>query len=234
MTVRLGFAVATAMDPDVLILDEVLAVGDVNFRLKCYQRISKIRAKSAIIFVSHNTDQLIQVCSRGVVINAGRIMAEENIEKAIAYYGELTKTILNGASSIVQDEMKNLRIDCPQRFSFGEKLPIQIEYFSEKKVESCDLKIHIRDTAGLTIAELYTRTRGVNLSLERGKNRISIKFGPLHLKKGKYHMALALLDRNTNEHLHWSERIQDLESVNEFTTGGVYQVPAEIEMLKLE
>jgi lipopolysaccharide transport system ATP-binding protein len=133
MTVRLGFAVATAMDPDVLILDEVLAVGDVNFRLKCYQRISKIRAKSAIIFVSHNTDQLIHVCSRGVVINAGRIMAVENIEKAIAYYGELTKTILNGASSIVQDEMKNLRIDCPQRFSFGEKLPIQIEYFSEKK-----------------------------------------------------------------------------------------------------
>jgi lipopolysaccharide transport system ATP-binding protein len=225
MTVRLGFAVATALDPDILILDEVLAVGDVDFRRKCYDRISRLRKKAAVVFVSHNADQLIQVCSRGVVLNTGRMMADESIEKAIACYSELAKPLVNSAGSLASDKQSNLRIECPQSFGFGETLAIFIDYSSERKVEICDVKIQIRDAIGSTIAEFYTRTRGLALRLERGANRIRIDLGPMHLKKGNYHLALALLDRDTNEHLYWSEQIQLLLAVNELTTGGAYQLP---------
>src|SRR5688572_17263205 len=62
MQVRLGFAVATALNPDVLLLDEVLAVGDASFRNKCYNRIGSLRQRAATIFVSHTMDQVCQVC----------------------------------------------------------------------------------------------------------------------------------------------------------------------------
>ncbi len=68
---RLGFAVATALDPDVLILDEVLAVGDRSFRHKCYQRIDSLRSRAAIIFVSHNMPDVGRICQSTVVMERG-------------------------------------------------------------------------------------------------------------------------------------------------------------------
>jgi lipopolysaccharide transport system ATP-binding protein len=72
MTVRLGFAVATALDPDVLILDEVLAVGDGSFRHKCYQGIDSLRSRAAIIFVSHNMPDVGRICQSTVVMERER------------------------------------------------------------------------------------------------------------------------------------------------------------------
>ena len=71
MQVRLGFAVATALQPDVLLLDEVLAVGDAAFRAKCYERLARIRDRAAFVLVSHDTDQIARVCSRVLVLDHG-------------------------------------------------------------------------------------------------------------------------------------------------------------------
>jgi lipopolysaccharide transport system ATP-binding protein len=62
MRVRLGFAVAAQMEPDVLIIDEVLAVGDVAFRFKCINRIVELMRSAAVIFVSHNMHQIYRLC----------------------------------------------------------------------------------------------------------------------------------------------------------------------------
>ncbi|WP_339668758.1 ABC transporter ATP-binding protein [Dasania marina] len=74
MYVRLGFSVAIHMDPDVLIMDEVLAVGDVGFRSKCYQAINVLRDKCAIIFVSHSMSEVARVCNKGSMIEAGKMV----------------------------------------------------------------------------------------------------------------------------------------------------------------
>lgn len=76
MTVRLGFAVATALKPDVLLLDEVLAVGDAAFRVKCFNRIQGIIQNCAVIFVSHNMPQVTRICNRLLLQNKGRVLAE--------------------------------------------------------------------------------------------------------------------------------------------------------------
>lgn len=76
MTVRLGFAVVTALKPDVLLLDEVLAVGDAAFRVKCFNRIQKIIQDCAVIFVSHNMPQVTRICNRLLLQNKGRVLAE--------------------------------------------------------------------------------------------------------------------------------------------------------------
>lgn len=73
MQVRLGFAVASALDPDVLLLDEVLAVGDAAFRIKCFNRINRLLQNSAVVFVSHDTGQVSRICTRLLWLHQGVI-----------------------------------------------------------------------------------------------------------------------------------------------------------------
>jgi homopolymeric O-antigen transport system ATP-binding protein len=72
MAVRLGFAVASSLNPDVLLLDEVLAVGDFRFRLKCFERIGSLMRKAAVIFVSHRADEVRGLCDHALYLSRGR------------------------------------------------------------------------------------------------------------------------------------------------------------------
>jgi ABC-type polysaccharide/polyol phosphate transport system ATPase subunit len=87
MFVRLGFAVAVEVDPDILIVDEVLAVGDFAFQMKCYERMQHIRESgTTIVVVSHNLGALNNFCDRGVVVDGGRLVFDGDIAEAIGRY----------------------------------------------------------------------------------------------------------------------------------------------------
>ena len=86
MTVRLGFAIATAMNPDIVLLDEVLAVGDMSFRSKCYERIGKIIKDTAVIFVTHDMTQVLRICDRGLVLKDGQVVFQGDPGEAIESY----------------------------------------------------------------------------------------------------------------------------------------------------
>lgn len=90
MQVRLGFAVATALQPDVLLVDEVLAVGDLNFRMKCVARISElIRANTTVILVSHSMVDIQRVCNRAIVMDHGQMVFDGEVSEGIARYESL-------------------------------------------------------------------------------------------------------------------------------------------------
>ena len=91
MQVRLGFAVATALQPDVLLLDEVLAVGDAAFRAKCYERLARIRDEAAFVLVSHDTDQIARVCSHVLVLDRGLKRYLGDVGDGIRVYQELSR-----------------------------------------------------------------------------------------------------------------------------------------------
>jgi len=87
MHVRLGFAVATHIDPDILLMDEVLAVGDQNFQQKCITRILKFRDDGkTILFVSHNADAVKRLCQRVIWLEKGRIKMQGPAEEVLAAY----------------------------------------------------------------------------------------------------------------------------------------------------
>lgn len=98
MQMRLGFAVASLLDPDVLILDEVLAVGDARFRVKCYQRLQRLRKRGcSFLFVSHSATALRNICDTGIHLEAGRVLRFGGIEDALqSYEGSLDQS--GGAS----------------------------------------------------------------------------------------------------------------------------------------
>ena len=90
MTVRLGFAVASRLNPDVLIIDEVLAVGDIAFKLKCYNEIYRLVKNAAVIFVSHSMPQIARISSHCLVMNRGKnVLMTDNVTKGIDCYNQM-------------------------------------------------------------------------------------------------------------------------------------------------
>ena len=87
MRARLGFSVATIVEPDVLILDEVLSVGDAKFRKKCENRIQSMFDKGVtVIFVSHSTSQVLRMCNKGILLEQGRLIAQGDVEDVVSVY----------------------------------------------------------------------------------------------------------------------------------------------------
>lgn len=87
MEIRLGFSVAAHLDPDVLLVDEVLAVGDERFQRKCIARMEALRAEGqTLVFVSHDLDQVRQVCSRTILLERGQVRADGPTDEVIETY----------------------------------------------------------------------------------------------------------------------------------------------------
>lgn len=91
MMARLGFAIATATDPDILLIDEVLAVGDVAFQLQCYKRIEDLKARGCtIVFVTHMLSEMQRICDRAACMEKGRVVMVGNThETGVHYHGLL-------------------------------------------------------------------------------------------------------------------------------------------------
>ncbi len=87
MVARLGFAIATTTIPDILIVDEILGVGDHKFQEKCHERMEKIiQSGTTIIFVSHSIDQVMRLCSRAIWLEKGRVMMDGNAQEVCEKY----------------------------------------------------------------------------------------------------------------------------------------------------
>lgn len=87
MKARLGFSVATIVSPEILILDEVLSVGDARFRKKCEKRIqSMFDSGVTVLFVSHSSAQVLRMCNRGILLEQGQLIAEGTAEDVVSFY----------------------------------------------------------------------------------------------------------------------------------------------------
>ena len=87
MKSRLGFSIATVVEPDILILDEVLSVGDAKFRKKSEKKImSMIEKNVTVLFVSHSLEQVRRVCNKAILLEKGHIIAQGEIEEVAAVY----------------------------------------------------------------------------------------------------------------------------------------------------
>ncbi len=92
MRARLGFSIATAVEPDVLILDEVLSVGDAGFRKKSLAKVQSLFEKGVtVLFVSHSIDQVQAICDKAILLDHGKIIAQGPVEEVIPVYEEKTK-----------------------------------------------------------------------------------------------------------------------------------------------
>jgi lipopolysaccharide transport system ATP-binding protein len=218
MSVRLGFAIAGNLEPDILILDEVLAVGDVSFRSKCYHLVSKILSKTAVIFVSHNINHINNICNRCIYLNRGSIKEKNSVELSIEKYVEDAKIFYNQSGiNKVYYPIKNANIVLPETINAGESLSVEFLINSESQCLNVYIQIAIHAKNGDLIADWCSRRRGLELNLEKNYSKKTIILEKIYLKSGKY--PLIILIRDQNKKLLFHSQNQYILNVNGYNTG---------------
>jgi lipopolysaccharide transport system ATP-binding protein len=200
MYVRLAFAVAAHLEPDVLLIDEVLAVGDAAFQRKCLGRMDEAaRSGRTVLFVSHNLQAVRTLCERGVVLEAGKVALDAPIEKALPAYLQSMRQIgvghlgqrdrLNRTSGDVRCEYVDARDDQGRsRWSFeeGETVRLLVGCRTVRTVPSLGLYLALR--AGLSNEVISTVKEVVSPDpVEAGTAaEIVVELPELRLRAGDY------------------------------------------------
>jgi lipopolysaccharide transport system ATP-binding protein len=223
MQVRLGFAVATALRPDVLLLDEVLAVGDAAFRAKCYERLARIRDEAGFVLVSHDTDQIARVCSHVLVLDHGGERFLGDVESGIRLYQELSPPPSRWSSHEQMAADANASIGwCDQTVALDGLLKFSVSLQLAQPVPVADVRVVLWADDGLPALDSYSRTQGWSMRLEEGLSVITFAVGPLRLKRGRFAVSIALLNRSNNLHLYWGDRIRIVEVDGPVTAAAPY------------
>jgi lipopolysaccharide transport system ATP-binding protein len=196
MTVRLGFAVAAFLEPEILIVDEVLAVGDAEFQKKAIgkmQEVSKGEGRT-VIFVSHNMDTINNLCSTAIVLDSGALKFSGNTKLAIEFYGNKSKAIINNnftsnyepyQSSLYFKEIKVYQ-DQMIDFSFSTNDPLVFELTLISMISLNNFRIGIRivNQYDLPVGLFYTDEL---LSINKfQKQKIRIELKNHNISKGIY------------------------------------------------
>jgi lipopolysaccharide transport system ATP-binding protein len=201
MQVRLGFAVATAMEPDVLILDEVLAVGDAAFRSKCLKRIGKISRNSAILFVSHDEGHIARICDKVLYLEKGRPSFLGNKDEGLKkYHNIISNEVIVTAPPELHDRVLSFRVCSPEEglsVKTGEPLEIvfEIESGEEIAAESCNFFFvdHQRVLAGQADFSEQFHT------IPKGQSHITISISSVDLAGGPYQVNAQIFSKGGRE-----------------------------------
>src|SRR4029450_8090624 len=156
--VRLGFAVAAHVDPDVLLVDEVLAVGDEAFAAKCLAKVAEFQAQvRTILFVTHGLDQVSQVCDRAVVLNQGRVLFDGEPAEAVSKLRAFLGTSEDPAAGRgIAPAGGGEQLD----FHVGDKLAIDVLVKGRPEAPAADLRLVVTGPADYPMV-LMGSARGV-------------------------------------------------------------------------
>jgi len=213
MAVRLGFAVATALNPDVLILDEVLAVGDAAFRAKCYSRIGELQRDSAVIFVSHSMESVARICDIGAVMKSGNMIYLGDTINAVAKYEEINTPQSGGDEGFCRtsSDIKSFQFEAsPQNLQFGQDIECYTTVEAVQNIHSATMRIIVYDYSGNQVAEWGSSINGHSLQFPVGKSTIYMRF-PLQLRPGQYKLAVCISPFKGIEMIVWSYKLHSIE-----------------------
>ena len=196
MFARLGFAVAAHVDPDVLIVDEVLSVGDYLFQRKCMERMAVVlKGGATVIFVSHNLRAVTDLCSRALLLSHGHLLADGPSTEVLQKYMQAgMDASTNGDRPVYLSRfaLKDRSGD-QVRFESGAPARIEVEISARQRVERLSLVLMIYDDNQYQLFSASTERMGAPpFTLDPGQ-KISYAFDlQLHLAPGTYRVAAAL------------------------------------------
>ena len=127
MHARLGFAIAAHLDPDVLIIDEVLAVGDAAFQQKAFARIAEMREQQVpLVVVSHQLDRIAQLCTKAILLNRGRVVHSGTPGETIAFYVKTTTSTADAIAGDSATRIESMIVDAPGEVPSGGTITVTI------------------------------------------------------------------------------------------------------------
>lgn len=212
MQVRLGFAVATTLDPDVLILDEVLAVGDARFRHKCYHRINKLIRNSAVIFVSHSMDYVAAICRSVALMQHGRMSLYRDPVQGIEAYNNLnadhsTEPIDGGAVFELYPPVKAATVRLQERpIRYGEAMLVEVEVECSEVIHNLSLSFTANDQQERPVMNWNLARTGTAWNVPKGRSVLRFAIEPLLLHPGRYSWNLWIGRKDSIEALVYAMR----------------------------
>ncbi len=198
MKVRLGFAVAAQMEPDVLILDEVLAVGDVGFRAKCFNQIHQMMQKSAVIFVSHSIPQISRVCTDLMVMDHGKsVFQGKEVARGIDHYysyfqGEEGIVAGSGGAEVHWFQLSTQDKKDIEAVNYLDQLFVDMEVTVDPEIVNFSVSITILSRELQPIAEYNSFLQGETIENSGERIPLNIDLGKVVLSPGVYPLTIVI------------------------------------------
>lgn len=205
MYVRLAFAVAAHLDPEILIVDEVLAVGDAEFQKKCLGKMGDVAGEGrTVLFVSHNMAAIENLCPQTIILNHGILTRKGKTDSIISTYlsdqmsiGQNTKHEIfsdaNGILKLLSVEIEEKNANQVGIIRCGRDVIVTLTLDSLKPIRGVTYLIALKDSFGNRIAVLNNTTAGYQVDLPKGIHRISCQIPQLPLSMGNYEIELKIL-----------------------------------------
>jgi lipopolysaccharide transport system ATP-binding protein len=203
MYARLGFSVAAHVEPEILIVDEVLSVGDYVFQKKCAERMKSIvKDGVAIVFVSHNPRAIMEMCERCILLDHGKILAHGPAAEVVREHlnrGQTEAAQRNVDGISISRAVFHGRNGQALRFESGEKATLNIDITARRAYEHLSIALVMHDASMYTIFETSTELLTCSsFSIKEGQTkRIAFELN-LHLGQGTYHLNCYLGEHATN------------------------------------
>ncbi len=254
MYVRLGFAVAVHTRPDILLVDEVLAVGDATFQRKSLERILELkRAGTTIVFVSHSAETVRSLCQRAIWLDDGRVVADDLADVVLTRY--LNQSWAEEAERVQAEEstpppqqqdehrwgtqrvvIKQVRIlnaagEEPYHFRTGEPLVLEMTWNARERVENPVFGMAIFRSDGVHVTGPNTQFAGLDIPAIEGTGTTTFTIPALPLLEGVYHVSVAVHNRADTEMYDYHDRLYSFrvlpgtaERYGLITVNGVWHV----------
>lgn len=216
MYVRLAFAVAAHLEPEILIVDEVLAVGDAEFQNRCLGKLNSVAQSDGrtVLFVSHNMGAIQQLCQRALLIQDGKLAGDgrpnEIVQKYMSTIGGANDIVLRvkkgestGEAKIVEFKMRDWRSLDTEAVIFGTKLNMIMKVVFLRPVTHTFFGILIHAMSGDPILNLRSANEGLTIDHDVGSVTLEIALDQVNLYPGEYTLSLYIHDEIRNIDLDW-------------------------------
>jgi lipopolysaccharide transport system ATP-binding protein len=222
MQMRLGFAVAAHTDPAVLLIDEVLAVGDIAFQQKCLQRIRQFKQDGCTIFlVSHDPSLIADLCDEALWLRAGRLEAFGDAERVVAEYVAAmsretrlrtpadhppASTLAGAELRVHENRFGSLQVELASvrlldRFGLpadelgsGDPLRVEIDWVARTPTREMIFDVTITREDGLLVFQTNTERTGLDIASARGRGRLAVIVDRLDLTPGQYFVDVGVYE----------------------------------------
>lgn len=215
MRVRLGFSIAANLRPQLLLMDEVLAVGDVGFRMKCFAHLNRlVESGVSIILVTHAVGMLQRVATRSIVFGQGKIVHDGDLETGCTIYEEML-----GASDRVRAKQKeqapqqagigevevcNQRGEPQLEFETGERVTLRVNINVTQPIEDARLVVALCSPVHGVLTSVSTSYQGVRFDVDVPGRIVTLDFPEIPLLIGSYHFNISLLGPGPTDFYHRS------------------------------
>ncbi|MGB3907031.1 MAG: ABC transporter ATP-binding protein [Methanomethylovorans sp.] len=254
MQVRLAFSTAIQTDPEILLMDEVLAVGDMDFQQKCLDVLNSYRKEGVtIVFVSHDLGSVRRFCDRTLLLHKGEQIALGNTAEVIDkyVYGEQEKNISEATHNVVESDPAILAEDqtslnnsrwgdqkveilnvefydkfgnLSNRFNSFDVMTIRILYNAHKKVLDPIFGIALYSEKGENLFGTNTELRDIMIDHIEGKGHIDLKIESIPMLSGRFLLTVAIHSR-THDPYDWHDKLYHLDVIPTGRDAGLFDVP---------